>query len=87
VCLATTVFFYLLLCSQIAVAGGGCGASVTDAAAKTAQKPETPTTYWESVLSGMSMPPAIGDLLAQRNGMSISFSIYLYYIYTMTFLF
>jgi hypothetical protein len=70
-------FLLFVLTSQIVGAGGGCHASVANAAAKTAQKPEMPTAYWEAVLPGMSMPPAISDLLAQRNGLSIYLCLYI----------
>jgi hypothetical protein len=66
------VLFYLFFYSQIA-GGGGWHASFVNAATTAARKLETPMTkaYWETLLPGTSMPPAIRDLLGQQNGLPL----------------
>jgi uncharacterized membrane-anchored protein len=81
VCHVTIVLFYLLLCSQV-VGGGGWHTSFANAAVMTTRKSETPTTYWETLLPRTPMPPAVSDLLAERNGLPLSPSLYI-----VTFLF
>jgi hypothetical protein len=59
-----------LIVSLLLIAGGGgWHASFVNAATTAARKLETPMTkaYWETLLPGTSMPPAISDLLGQQN--------------------
>uniref|UniRef100_A0ACD6AIW8 Uncharacterized protein n=1 Tax=Avena sativa TaxID=4498 RepID=A0ACD6AIW8_AVESA len=69
---ATQNMGLLVIVSLLLIVGGGGGGrrhlSFVDAA-KTTPKPEMLITYWEAVLPGVPVPPAISDLFGQQNGL------------------
>jgi hypothetical protein len=72
---ATQNMGLLVIVSLLLIVGGGGRKhlSFVDAAATT-PKPETLITYWEAVLPGVPVPPAISDLFGQQNGLSLPLS-------------
>jgi hypothetical protein len=84
VCLPRIAYLCCLLwCTQVTGGGGGWLTSFADAA--TPNSEEIPKAYWDAVLPGIPMPPAIINLLlAQQNGLSFSLSPLVKTIYNPT---
>jgi len=67
---ATQNMGLLVIVSLLLIVGGGGRRHLSFVdAATTTPKPEMLITYWEAVLPGVPVPPAISDLFGQQNGL------------------